>query len=426
MHIDFLDKLSAAEQRDQERLEGSPVKTPQPPQPRKKSTPLHSQVKRSLKKLGKTSPLKKKRGSAAEAKLTAEQKAQEQRRREAKPSASDPARELAQHGYEVLGPIAAGAFSTILRARPVSDDGTAGEQVAVKTFDNAKCGKAPALAESRDRELQVLRMLAAEAAGSARHPHIAYMLAEHTGPNSTHAVLEYCVGGSLLRHMQLLQKSKAPAALQRAAGSAAGSSGDGIGMPEPQVARVAWQVMSALDYMHNLDVAHRDIKPGNILFDNEGGASVPDFRVKLCDFGFAVKCGNRVLKKLVGTPSYIAPELTGSGTESGYKGRPVDMWAIGVVLFEVLHGKPTFYGSNLEQLETRIRAVSHAPFNADVSAGARSIVQGCLKADPSKRLTSTAVLNHSWLKAAAKEMNNASGGAPRTPAPQPSARSASR
>ena len=77
-----------------------------------------------------------------------------QRRRETKPSASDPARELAQHGYDPLGPIAAGAFSTILRARPMAG----GADVAVKTFDNARCEKAAVHGEARDRELAVLRL----------------------------------------------------------------------------------------------------------------------------------------------------------------------------------------------------------------------------------------------------------------------------
>ena len=436
--IDFLDRLSAAEKRDQQQQQpaGSSARDGEVKQKVRRKSP----VKRPKKKVGPgrpSSPMKKKRSAsaiaaehAAAAKAATAKAEHEQKRREAKPSAADPARELAQHGYETLGPIAAGAFSTILRARAVTsategtsaaratgacaseaadggaasgDGGAAGPadaacDVAVKTFDNAKCAKSKELGEARDRELSALRMLKAEAeAAGRRHPHIAYMLAEHEGPNTSHAVLEYCPGGSLQRHMQILQKQKAPAR-GAAAHSAAGSTPEGIGMVEEQVARLTCQTASALSHMHSLDLAHRDIKPGNLLFDNEGGASAADFRIKLCDFGFATKCGGRMLKKLVGTPSYIAPELTGPGKEGGYKGRPVDMWALGVVVFETLHGKPTFYGATLEQLEVRIRAVSHAPFDAHISAGARALVQALLKADPTKRLTSKKTLEHGWLK----------------------------
>ena len=399
VHIDFLDRLSVAEQRDQ----GTPA--PSAPPPRKTPLPARKSPLKRLKKLASggrpSSPLKKKR-AAEQAAKQAEQAVLEQKRRETKPSASDPARELAQHGYETLGPIAAGAFSTILRARPPDGaDCGGGAEVAVKTFDNAKCDKTPLLGDARDRELGVLRLLSEAAArgGGARHRHIAYMLAEHAGPNTHHAVLQYCPGGSLLRHMQILQKTTRAPARGAAAHSAAGSASESVGMPEGPVARVTAQVASALEYLHSLEVAHRDVKPGNILFDNEGGAHNEEtLCVKLCDFGFASKCGNRALKKLMGTPSYIAPELTGSGLESGYRGRPVDMWALGVVLFEILHGRPPFYGANLEQLETRIRAVSHAPFDAGVSAGAKGLVLSLLKADPSKRLTARATLKQKWLK----------------------------
>jgi len=412
-HSDFLDRLTAAEKRDQEQQQqqqaSDPVSESEGPKVKvKRKSPIRSAGKRLKKFVASsggrpTSPLKKKRAAvssaveqAALAKVAAEKAAQEKRRREAKPSAADPARELAHHGYEALGPIAAGAFSTILRARPVGAE-DASLTVAVKTFDNAKCAKNKESGEARDCELAALRLLGE---AGARHPHIAYMLSEHEGPNTTHAVLEYCPGGSLQRHMQLLQKQKAPAR-GAAAHSAAGSSGEGVGMPEDQVAWLSWQVASALEHMHTLDLAHRDVKPGNILFDNEGGANAPDMRIKLCDFGFATKMGGRMLRKLVGTPSYVAPELTGAGAEGGYRGRPVDMWALGVVVFEILHGKPTFYGANLEQLETRIRAVSHAPFDAFVSAGARALVSALLKADPAKRLSAKKTLEHGWLKQSA-------------------------
>ena len=413
VHVDFLDRVAAAESRDEERASnrnaGTPAKTRPAPPLRKAPTPISVKVgssSSSKKKKGggvksPTSPLKKKRAAAAAAKL-AHDKAMQARRQSTKPAAIDPGRELVQHGYEPLGPIAAGAFSTILRAREVAT----GAEVAVKTFDAAKCGKAAPLAEARDAELRVLRLLAASGGGGGgggRHPHIAHMLTEHATAAATHAVLEYCSGGSLQRHLQLLQKGRA-ATRGASAGSAAGSSADAVGMPEAQVAVLAWQVASALEFMHGLDVAHRDVKPGNILFDGPLGAHEPCMRVKLCDFGFATRCGKKWLKKQVGTPSYTSPELTiPPDAHDGYRGKPVDMWALGCVLYEALHGKHCFYGASLEQLGTRIRAVSHEPFSKELSSGPRQLVGALVVGAPERRLTATQALSHAWLKHGRKQ-----------------------
>ena len=473
---DFLDRVGAAERRDEDRARGqgfgeeAPV--PQTPPPPKAKLP---KTKKKLKKIAVTpaspsSPLKKKRAAEAAAKLAKEQAAQEQRSKN-KPSACDPGRELVQHGYEPLGPIAAGAFSTILRARCVAT----GEEVAVKTFDAAKCGKAVMLAQARDNELAVLRLLMQHAAASAptaavatvaaaaeggasndsssdgggisdhhgggngaawgsssssssserplagRHPHIANMLAEHDGPLATHAVLEYCTGGSLQRHLQLLQKTRAPT--RGVGGMSAAGAAETIGMPEAIAACVLAQVASAVRHLHSLDVAHRDIKPANILFDGALGAAEAQPTVKLCDFGFALRCGGRMLKKQVGTPQYVAPELTiPPDAHAGYRGKPVDLWALGCVLYEMLHGKPAFYGSTAEQLETRIRAVSHEACSKDLTGLARALIGELLVHAPAKRLTAKALCAAPWLTQARKA---GAGGTPRVPATPASGRPAS-
>ena len=96
-----------------------------------------------------------------------------------------------------------GTFSTIVRAKAVSS----GLEVAVKSFDNAKCKKDYQHLYLREGELHALRAVKREA--PCRW--IANLIEEHVGPNHTYAILEYCAGGSLQRHLQKLQAKGTPA-----------------------------------------------------------------------------------------------------------------------------------------------------------------------------------------------------------------------
>lgn len=147
------------------------------------------------------------------------------------------ATDLRRFNFSVLGPIAAGAYSTIVRARHLSSK----REVAIKTF--AKCvGKQ---AEEHERELRVLRLVS-EGEG---HPNVATLLEEYESPQgATHAVLVYCSGGSLNMLLGKLRRTK-------------------TSMRERAAAAVVAQVAKALAHLHSLGVAHRDIKPANILHD---------------------------------------------------------------------------------------------------------------------------------------------------------------
>ena len=340
---------------------------------------------------------------------------------------TDPARGLKPLGYEPLGPIAAGAFSTILRCRAIAT----GEEVAVKSFDAARCAKDHTFAAQRDNELRVFRMLNKSAAaadgkresgeagatgeagggGAAmrHHPHISNMLAELGDVDSAHqhCVLEYCAGGSLKRHLQILAKAIPSAA--------SGRSGEGLskelamvgGMSPQCVALATRQLASALAHLHGLGVCHSDVKPANILITRAGGGGgagggkldVETLHLKLCDFGFATVCGESLLRGYAGTPAYSPPEIaTVADASKGYKGRPTDMWALGCVVYEMLHGKLAFTAANATQLEARVRQCNHAPIHAGVPAPAKSLIKELLERDVSLRLTAARLLEKPWVQ----------------------------
>lgn len=331
----------------------------------------------------------KRKGAAATDRSPSKRKKKAKKSSTARPSANstDPARDCAQQGYRPLGPIAAGAFSTIRHARVETGNPrlSAGFDVAIKTWSVALSKKDAANAYNRDTELATLRRAALRP-----HPHVANLLSVLEGPVYTHAVLEYCAGGSLLRHLQRLQTSKGGHQTKQSLAPNAPPSALSGGMELGHTRSVARQVLSALAFLHSLSITHRDVKPANVLFTD-----VHRHTVKLCDFGFATLCppGSK-LRMRCGTPIYNAPELV-RGNE--YYGPPVDVWAFGAMLFEMVHGKPAFHGHTLSQVEQRIRTGQHLPFDSEVPAEARALIGACLTANPTQRISAPAALVHPWL-----------------------------
>ena len=108
-------------------------------------------------------------------------------------------------------------------------------------------------------------------------------------------------------------------------------------MPEDEVKIIFRQIVKAIDYCHNQNVAHRDIKLENVLLTTGDG-----FSVKLIDFGFSVIVQDDAkLAIYCGTPSYMAPEIV---SKQEYFGKPVDIWSLGVLLYAMLAGTFPFRG----------------------------------------------------------------------------------
>lgn len=158
---------------------------------------------------------------------------------------------------------------------------------------------------------------------------------------------------------------------------------------EPEAASLFAQLMHAVSHCHRHGVAHRDIKPDNILFDTSG-------LLKLADFGsaalFSAGQGPGQLSGLVGTPYYVAPEVV-AGRAYGEK---VDVWSAGVVLYVMLAGFPPFYGETaVEIFEAVLRANLRFPVRAfrSVSQAAKDLLRRMLCKDISRRFSAEQVLS---------------------------------
>lgn len=124
-------------------------------------------------------------------------------------------------------------------------------------------------------------------------------------------------------------------------------------------------------------------------------SSLYQTRIKLCDFGFAKHCGaTGRLRSVCGSPQYMAPEING---RQPYRGPPVDVWAVGALVYELLHGCAAFRGSSLAEMGMRILRASHGPIGPHVPAAARGLLMHALLADPAERITAGAILRHEWM-----------------------------
>jgi len=152
-----------------------------------------------------------------------------------------------------------------------------------------------------------------------------------------------------------------------------------------ELARVMLSVASAMDYLHQRNICHRDIKPDNILVDEDG-------RVKLIDFEFASRFVpfKPTLKKVVGSAVYSSPELLRG---EAYCGAGVDIWAFGVTLYACAFGRLPWAGKNNQQILANILK-NPLPLPKDCPPHLASLLKGCLHMDPNKRLSSSQILNH--------------------------------
>jgi len=149
------------------------------------------------------------------------------------------------------------------------------------------------------------------------------------------------------------------------------------------------EIISALAYLHGLQIVYRDLKPENILIDQSG-------HVKITDFGFAKVLRDRTYT-MCGTPEYLAPEIIQG---KGYN-KAVDWWALGVLIYEMLVGNPPFFDDNPMNIYQKIINNNFDFPHNIVEPDARDLIRKLLVSDRTKRLGnmkdgSDDVLNHKW------------------------------
>ena len=158
---------------------------------------------------------------------------------------------------------------------------------------------------------------------------------------------------------------------------------------ERTAAQILRETISALQYLHSFKppIIHRDIKPENLLL-NEGG------RVLLADYGWSnFNVEGDVRKTFCGTPEYIAPEML---MKKGHDTR-VDIWSIGILMFELLSGYSPFVAKSNQELYQNIRKLK-IQWPKDMPPLAKNLISKILKLNPLDRPSFDEILNHQWFK----------------------------
>jgi len=289
--------------------------------------------------------------------------------------------------YQVIKPLGEGGFGTVSLARresPISPESNG--DFAVKYVNKGSLtARAAVHAESEMRLWQ--RVV---------HSGVARLYAVYDLHYAHVLVTELCMGGCLLD--RLLEAESFDEAHAKAIGG---------------------QIAGAVIHLHANGIVHRDIKPENVLCTD--AQPHPKGHVTLCDFGMASEFDHKLdgsLMNLVGTPEYVAPEVV-LRLEMRKKGEldvpmyseAVDLWSLGVMLYELLAGEPPFYAEDdAEQYRlTKSAPLSFPPESFEhVSKEATSLISSLLERDPSQRADSAALGAAEWLKAPL-DRNQASG-----------------
>ncbi|MBN1121190.1 MAG: protein kinase [Anaerolineae bacterium] len=247
--------------------------------------------------------------------------------------------------YQITGEIGHGGMADVYRAHQPSID----RDVAIKMLP-AHLMQDRQFLDRFNREVQVIAKL--------QHPHIlsVYDYGEYNG--QPYIVMQYVPTGTLADIIIASAK----------------------GLPLVEVARLVEQIASALDFAHEKGIVHRDFKPSNVLLDEKKNVYLADFGIAKVIDETAQLTGSGI----VGTPSYIAPEMASRGEVTPL----VDVYALGITLFQMLTGQlpfqsPTPMAALMAHINDPVPDVT--ALRADLPPGVQAVVSRALAKDPFKR-----------------------------------------
>ncbi|XP_061490804.1 calcium/calmodulin-dependent protein kinase type II subunit gamma isoform X15 [Rhineura floridana] len=259
--------------------------------------------------------------------------------------------------YQLYEELGKGAFSVVRRCvkKPTS------QEYAAKIINTKKLSARDH--QKLEREARICRLL--------KHPNIVRLHESISEEGFHYLVFDLVTGGELFEDIVAREYYS-----------------------EADASHCIHQILESVNHIHQHDIVHRDLKPENLLLASKcKGAAV-----KLADFGLAIEVQGeqQAWFGFAGTPGYLSPEVL---RKDPY-GKPVDIWACGVILYILLVGYPPFWDEDQHKLYQQIKAGAYdfpSPEWDTVTPEAKNLINQMLTINPAKRITADQALKHPWV-----------------------------
>ncbi|EUB58891.1 Calcium/calmodulin-dependent protein kinase type II delta 2 chain [Echinococcus granulosus] len=259
--------------------------------------------------------------------------------------------------YELKEELGRGAFSVVRRCIQISTN----LEFAAKIISTKRLATRDM--QKLEREARICRRL--------KHPNIVRLHDSIQDENHHYLVFDLVTGGELFEDIVAREYYS-----------------------EADASNCMKQILESVNYCHQNNIVHRDLKPENLLLASKTRGAA----VKLADFGLAIEVQGDQFAwfGFAGTPGYLSPEVL---RKEPY-GKPVDIWACGVILYILLVGYPPFWDDDQNRLYNQIKSGSYEyppPEWDTVTAEAKNLINSMLTMNPSKRITAAEALKHQWI-----------------------------